>query len=85
MEFRIGLDTGAVMGSAVGRGQKTYNIWGEAMRFASKMASSGLAGGIHVSETSYRRLRSDYLFHVRGKYFLPNIGETTTYLLTGRI
>ncbi len=85
MEFRIGMDTGAVMGSAVGRGQKTYNIWGEAMRFASKMAASGLAGGIHVSETSYRRLRSDYLFNVRGKYFLPNIGETTTYLLSGRI
>jgi class 3 adenylate cyclase len=39
MEFRIGMDTGAVMGSAVGRGQKTYNLWGEAMRFASKMAS----------------------------------------------
>jgi class 3 adenylate cyclase len=38
MEFRIGIDTGAVMGSSVGRKAKTYNIWGESVRFASKMA-----------------------------------------------
>jgi len=38
-----------------------------------------------VSETTYRRLRANYLFHARGSYYLPNIGETSTYLLTGRI
>jgi GAF domain-containing protein/class 3 adenylate cyclase len=85
MEFRIGIDTGAVMGSSVGRQQKTYNIWGESVRFASKMAESGIAGGIHVSQTTYKRLRTTYLFQVRGRYYLPNIGETSTYLLTGRI
>ena len=85
MEFRIGIDTGAVMGSSVGREQKTYNIWGESARFASKMADAGIAGGIQVSETTYRRLRANYLFQVRGRYYLPNIGETSTYLLTGRI
>ena len=85
MEFRIGIDTGAVMGCSVGREQKTYNIWGESARFASKMADSGIAGGIQVSETTYRRLRANYLFQVRGSYYLPNIGETSTYLLTGRI
>jgi len=85
MEFRIGIDTGALMGSSVGREQKTYNIWGESVRFASKMADSGIAGGIQVSQTTYQRLRANYLFQVRGRYYLPNIGETSTYLLTGRI
>ena len=85
MEFRIGIDTGAVMGSSVGRKEKTYNIWGESVRFASKMADSGIPGGIQVSETTYRRLRANYLFNARGHYYLPNIGETSTYLLTGRI
>ena len=85
MEFRIGIDTGAVMGSSVGRKEKTYNIWGESVRFASKMADCGIPGGIQVSETTYRRLRANYLFHARGSYYLPNIGETSTYLLTGRI
>ena len=85
MEFRIGIDTGAVMGSSVGRKDKAYNIWGEALRFASKMADCGIPGGIQVSETTYRRLRANYLFNARGSYYLPNIGETSTYLLTGRI
>jgi len=85
MEFRIGMDTGAVMGSKVGRDKKTYNIWGEAVQFASKMVGSGIPGGIQVSETTYRRLRNEYLFKARGKYYLPDIGETSTYLLTGRI
>ena len=85
MEFRVGIDTGAVLGSSVGRKAKTYNIWGESVRFASKMADSGIPGGIQVSETTYRRLRAHYLFKLRGHYYLPNIGETSTYLLTGRI
>ena len=85
MEFRIGIDTGAVMGSPVGRTQKSYNIWGEAVRFASMMAKSGIPGAIQVSETTYRRLRSSYLFQARGRFYLPSIGETSTYILTGRI
>jgi class 3 adenylate cyclase len=85
MKFRIGIDTGAVMGCEVGREQKTYNMWGESTRFASKMAESGVAGGIHVSQTTYQRLRANYLFQMRGRYYLPYIGETSTYLLTGRI
>jgi class 3 adenylate cyclase len=85
MEFRIGIDTGAVLGSSVGRKAKIYNIWGESVRFASKMADSSVPGGIQVSETTYRRLRTSYLFKLRGRYYLPNIGETSTYLLTGRI
>jgi len=85
MEFRIGIDTGAVMGSAVGKVQRSYNIWGEAVRFASMMAKTGIPGAIQVSETTYRRLRTSYLFQARGRFYLPNIGETTTYILTGRI
>ena len=85
LEYRIGIDTGGVMGCQVGSEQKEYNIWGEAARFASKMAQSGVPGGIQVSQTTYQRLRSHYLFKVRGRYYLPKIGETSTYLLTGRI
>jgi adenylate cyclase len=85
MEFRIGIDTGAVLGSPVGKEQKSFNIWGEAVRFASMMAKTGIPGAIQVSETTYRRLRSGYLFQARGRFYLPNIGETSTYILTGRI
>ena len=85
MEFKIGIDTGGVIGSPVGRQQKSYNIWGEAVSTASMMAENGVIGAIHVSETAYRGLRESYLFRARGRYFVPNIGEISTYMLTGRI
>jgi class 3 adenylate cyclase len=85
MEFKIGIDTGGIIGSTVGRRQKSYNIWGEAVSTASMMADNGVTGGIQVSETAYRRLQQNYLFRVRGHYYLQDIGEISTYLLTGRI
>jgi class 3 adenylate cyclase len=85
MEFKIGIDKGGVIGSMIGKRQIGYNIWGEAVSIASMMADNGVAGAIQVSETAYRGLRQDYLFRVRGNFYLPNIGEISTYLLTGRL
>jgi class 3 adenylate cyclase len=85
MEFRIGIDRGAAMGSPVGRAHKSYNIWGEAVRFASLMAKTGIPGGIQVSETAHLHLRTGYLFKGRGRFYLPGMGEVGTYLLTGKL
>jgi hypothetical protein len=85
MEFKIGIDMGGVIGSHVGRRRRSYNIWGEAVSAASIMADNGVIGGIQVSETAYRCLQQNYLFRVRGRYYLQHIGEISTYLLTGRI
>jgi class 3 adenylate cyclase len=85
MEFRIGIDRGAVLGSPVGRTLKSYNLWGEAVRFASRMAKTGIPGGIQVSEKAYYHLRSAYLFKPRGRFYLPGVGEVASYLLTGKL
>ena len=85
LEFRMGMDTGTVIGSPVGRGEPSYNLWGEAVRAAQWMAETSLAGGIQVTESTYLRLRHSYLFKVRGTYYLQDVGELSTYLMTGRI
>jgi class 3 adenylate cyclase len=85
MAFRIGIDRGAVIGSHLGRRQRFYNIWGDAVEAAVAMADAGVTGGIHVSEAAYRSLRKSFVFKVRGSFYLKNIGEITTYILTGRI
>jgi adenylate cyclase len=81
--FRIGIDTGAVLGSQLGKSREIFNIWGDAMRFASMMAKTGIPGAIQVSEGTYRCVRSGYVFKARGKFYLPGVGEISTYLLTG--
>lgn len=85
MEFKIGIDRGGIIGSQIGRRRKSYNIWGEAVSAASMLADKGVTGGIQVSQAAYRCLRENYLFKVRGRFYLQNVGEITTYLLTGRI
>jgi class 3 adenylate cyclase len=85
MAFRIGIDRGAVMGFRLGRLRRFYNIWGDALEVAVSMADTGVTGGIHVSEAAYRSLRQSYVFKVRGSFYLKDVGEISTYLLTGRI
>ena len=85
MAFRIGVDTGPVIGSAVGRGRTIFNLWGEAVVTAARMADTGVEGQIQVTETTYRQLREDYVFRSRGSFYLEDVGEMTTYFLTGRL
>lgn len=84
-EFAFGLDSGTVMGSAVGFGEEAYNIWGEAVRIGTRLALTADRGSILASEASYECLRARYLFRRRGAFYLEQVGEMTTYLLRGRL
>jgi class 3 adenylate cyclase len=84
LDFRIGFDSGTVIGSPVGGAARGYNLWGDAVRIAEAMADSGVPGEIQVTAASYRLLRDAYLFRPRGAYYVEGIGETATYLLAGR-
>ena len=85
LEVQIGIDSGPVIGSAVGRERAIFNLWGEAVVTASRMAQTGVSGQIQATESTYRRLREDFLFRVRGSYYLEGFGEFATYTLTGRL
>jgi len=83
--FRIGIDCGIAIGSAVGRGPRLFNLWGEAPRTADAMAVSAPQGGIQVTEAAYNRLRQHYLFRPRGSFYLPRVGAARTFILAGRL
>jgi adenylate cyclase len=85
LQYAIGLDTGTVMGSAVGFGQTAYNVWGEAVRLASTMATTARRGTIQVSEASYEHLRDRFVFRRHGGFYVEQVGEMTTYVLRGRL
>jgi class 3 adenylate cyclase len=85
MGFRIGVDTGVAFGSLVGRGQPIYNLWGQAVNLATAMAESGIDGGIQVTQSAYGCLLDDYIFKLRGGFYVAGIGEIRTYLLRGKL
>jgi class 3 adenylate cyclase len=82
-DFRIGVDTGGAIGSLVGHEPGIYNLWGDAIGTAASMAASGPSGGVHVSESTYQRIRDRFLFKLRGRFYLPRVGEMSTFVLTG--
>ena len=82
--FRIGIDTGAVIGSPVGRGARSYNIWGEAVRGAEAMAASAPPGMVQMTERLQARVGDRFMVRPRGRFWVPGTGETATFLLAGR-
>ncbi len=77
--FSIGIDTGPLMGAAVGFGQGLYDVWGEALEVADSLAAEATAGRIQVSGGSYEALQHRYLLRPLGTYFLERAGEMATY------
>jgi class 3 adenylate cyclase len=82
--FRIGIDTGTVIGSAVGTGARTYNIWGEAVRAAEAMATSAPPGAVQLTEAVHVRIAERFMFRPRGRFWVPGAGEMATFLLAGK-
>lgn len=83
--FALGLDCGPVVGSAVGFAEEAYNVWGEPVRVATRLAGTADRGTILVSESAYDRLRARYLFRRRGAFYVEQVGELTTFVLRGRL
>jgi class 3 adenylate cyclase len=84
-EFRIAIDTGPIMASALDSGSSARNLWGGAIGVAKVLAASGGRRAITVSEATYRVLSGDFLLRPRGTYFLPETGRMRTFVLVGAL
>jgi adenylate cyclase len=84
LAFRLGMDLGPALADRLGRAGRTFNLWGEAIRMAERLADSGQPGAIHASESVYQALYGRYLLQLRGRHYLEGVGEFSTYLLSGR-
>ncbi|MDQ2914438.1 MAG: adenylate/guanylate cyclase domain-containing protein [Chloroflexota bacterium] len=81
LDFRIGLNSGPVIGGVIGRDKFVFDIWGDAVNLASRMESTGVPGRIQVGPATYELLKDDFEFEARGSVTVKGRGETETWFL----
>lgn len=84
-ELRIGIHTGPIVAGVVGKRKYAYDIWGDTVNIASRMESSGEAGRVNISSTTYSFIKDNYDCQHRGKISAKNIGEVDMYFVNDGI
>lgn len=84
-DIRIGIHTGTVVAGVVGQKKLSYDIWGDTVNTASRMESSGEAGKINISGTTYQFVKEFFTCEYRGKMPVKYKGELEMYFVNGII
>ncbi len=84
-DIRIGIHTGAVIAGVVGKKKLSFDIWGDTVNTASRMESSGEAGKINISGTTYEFVKDFFDCEFRGKLPVRYKGEMEMYFVNGII
>jgi class 3 adenylate cyclase len=80
-EIRIGIHSGPVVAGIVGIKKFAYDIWGDTVNIASRMESSGEAGKVNISGTTYGLVKDKFNCAHRGKIQAKNKGEIDMYFV----
>jgi guanylate cyclase len=81
--FRIGINSGPVIGGVIGRKKFVYDLWGDPVNLASRMESQGVPGKIQISEATYALIKDEFACEPRGVLAIKGKGEMGTWFLMG--
>jgi class 3 adenylate cyclase len=82
-DIRIGIHTGTVIAGVVGHKKMSYDIWGDTVNTASRMESSGEAGKINISGTTYEFVKDFFVCEHRGRMPVKYKGELDMFFVSG--
>jgi len=84
IRVRIGIATGPVVAGVIGRTRFSYDLWGDVVNTASRMASLGKRDRIQVTGEVVRLLGDRYAFRPRGPLEVKGKGKMETWFLEPR-
>ncbi len=80
-EVRIGINSGQVVAGIVGVKKFAYDIWGDTVNTAARMESSGEAGKVNISQSTYEIVKDEFVCTTRGKVSAKHKGEVDMYFV----
>lgn len=85
IEMRLGIHTGPVVAGIVGVKKFAYDIWGDTVNTASRMESSGAAGRVNISASTYEKVKHDFICTSRGFVEAKHKGLIEMYFVEGKL
>ena len=83
LEFRMGINSGPVVGGVIGHTKFHYDIWGDAVNTASRMESHGIPGKIQITTGTRELLGDGFVCTPRGPIDVKGKGVMETWWLEG--
>ncbi len=81
INFCIGIQTGVMFGSIIGKKKFTYELWGENVTIANHLSRYGEIDAICVSQAVYNNLHEMYNFYPGKEINIPHLGNIQTWVL----
>ena len=81
--FRMGIDTGPMIGGVIGHTKFHYDVWGDTVNTASRMESHGVPQKIQVTQTVAEILKDEFVCEPRGRIEVKGKGEMEVWFLIG--
>jgi class 3 adenylate cyclase len=83
LEMKVGIHSGPVVAGIVGMRKFTYDVWGDTVNIASRMASGCITRKINISGTTYSLIKNKFKCMHRGKLKVKGKGEIDMYFVSG--
>jgi class 3 adenylate cyclase len=83
IEIRIGIGTGPVVAGVIGKKKFIYDMWGDTVNIAFRMAADAYSGAIQVDLTTHRRLYNRFRFDEAHEVEIKGKGRMQVFHLMG--
>ncbi len=79
--MRVGVHTGPAVAGVIGKKKFAYDLWGDTVNLASRMESTGEAGKVNISDTTYERVNKMFHIESRGKLKVKHKDDLNMYFV----
>jgi CheY-like chemotaxis protein len=81
-QIRLGIHVGSVVAGVIGRSKFSFDLWGDTVNTAARLADLGAEGAVYLSGAAWQRVEGRCPGRCLGRVSLKGKGEVEVYLST---